>query len=359
MERGETMRKNNIVVWLAFTGIVFVSITATMLLMFQGNTLRLYETSPVVYQADDMVKGIQETRGSPEEFSLENFGKEYNTIVYQGKEYRRKSYVKAILLIGVDQADTSQTQQAGQGGQADSIIIAAWDTARNQSRFIMIPRDTMTKIILTNLAGDPLGVATQHLTLAYAYGDGREKSVEYTQKAVTNLLGGLSIDHYFVMNTSAIHILNEMVGGVDVTIPMPMERVDERFIEGNRVHLEGELAERFLRYRDSEKDFSAMDRMASHKAYMLGFFEAIQMKSKQDTNLIEMMLESVEEQSISDMDKAQKLRLTLDILGKGEITEDGFFILEGENVKTEMYDEFYIDQEKMQDMVLSLFYKEG
>ncbi|MFR2693368.1 MAG: hypothetical protein ACLTBV_23755 [Enterocloster bolteae] len=50
----------------------------------------------------------------------------------------------------------------------------------------------MTEITLTDLSGNELGGSIQHLTLAYAYGDGREKELlEYMTEAVSRLLGAV------------------------------------------------------------------------------------------------------------------------------------------------------------------------
>ena len=54
--------------------------------------------------------------------------------------------------------------------------------------------------------GNELGKDTQHLTLAFAYGDGKEKSCELLQEAVSNLLFDLKIDGYLAANISSIEM---------------------------------------------------------------------------------------------------------------------------------------------------------
>jgi len=56
-----------------------------------------------------------------------------------------------------------------------------------------------------------------------------------------------------------------------------MEKADASFIKGNTVTLNGEKAEKFLRFRDTNKDFSAITRIEAHKEYL----RAYQMKLKQ------------------------------------------------------------------------------
>ena len=100
--------------------------------------------------------------------------------------YTHLSYVKAILCMGVDRAgEMTEKTTSGFGGQSDGIFLIAQDTVRNTIKILMIPRDTMTDITLTDLSGNVLGKDMQHLNLAYAYGDGREKSCEYMVEAVS------------------------------------------------------------------------------------------------------------------------------------------------------------------------------
>ena len=66
-------------------------------------------------------------------------------VTWEGKTYRRNTYMKAILCMGVDLTDSmTESKEGGQAGQADSMFWPAWDTARRQLKILMIPRDTMT-----------------------------------------------------------------------------------------------------------------------------------------------------------------------------------------------------------------------
>ena len=160
-------------------------------------------------------------------------------VEYQGKSYRRNTYIKAILCMGIDRPGSlEETRTAGFGGQADGIFLVAQDTARDRIKVLVIPRDTMTEITLTDLSGNELGSSIQHLTLAYAYGDGREKSCRYMTEAVSRLLGGMSIDGYMAVSMSVLPLANDKVGGVTVTIEEPgLKQADPVFVQGQTVTL--------------------------------------------------------------------------------------------------------------------------
>ena len=54
-------------------------------------------------------------------------------VEYQGKSYRRNTYIKAILCMGIDRPGSlEETRTAGVGGQADGIFLVAQDTARDR-----------------------------------------------------------------------------------------------------------------------------------------------------------------------------------------------------------------------------------
>ncbi len=283
-----------------------------------------------------------------------------DTIEYEGKIYRRSSSVKAILCMGVDREGPMVEKTVHTfGGQSDGIYLIAQDTARNTLRILMIPRDTMTEITLTDLNGNILGKDIQHLTLAYAYGDGRELSCERTVEAVSGLLGGLAIDHYIAADVDVINALNDSVGGVTVTINADgMEKKDPAFIKGVTLTLKGEQAEAYVRYRDISEHYSALDRMERQKGYIMGFFEKVRERSRQDANTVENLFEMIQDHMVTDMQKDEYLKVAMDALEMGEIGEDAFYAVPGEAIVTDVYDEFYADREALAPVILELFYRE-
>lgn len=281
-------------------------------------------------------------------------------IEHEGKTYRRNSYVKAILCMGVDRkGEMLETTTYTFGGQADGIFVVAQDTVRNTLKILMVPRDSMTEITLTDLSGNELGRDIQHLTLAYAYGDGREKSCELTSEAVSGLLGGLTIDHYMAANIDVINIMNDSVGGVTVTVPSAgMEKKDAAFIEGERVTLHGEQAEAFVRYRDIEETHSAIYRMERQQEYISEFFDVVKKKASVNSGIVVELLDRAEDHMVTDMGKEEYLKVALDALEMNGLEEEDFYVVPGQAVMSGVYDEFYVDQEALTPVILEMFYRE-
>lgn len=284
---------------------------------------------------------------------------ESGLIAYRDEIYERKPAVKAILCIGVDSFGTMEKKVTGAGGQADGIFLVAHDVAANRVKILMIPRDTMTPITLTDLSGNVLGKDVQHITLAYGYGDGRELSCKLLSEAVSELLAGLEIDGYLAMNTSMISELNDMVDGVTVRVEVDgMERSDPAFVKGAEITLHGEQAERFVRFRDSRIDHSAITRMTQQKAYLQGYFTSLKQKAAKDDGIITEIMNAIEHKMITNMAKDRYLEMGLAVLDSQEsLTGEDILTIPGKAVTTERFDEFHHDPDGTLQMVLDLFYR--
>lgn len=343
MKRGRERRKKYIFL-LAAAGIACAAVFAWV-------TVRLYEKRKETEAMIAARKYVES--GESRRFQSE-------TIEYQGKTYRRNSYVKAILCMGVDRNGSMlETTTYTFGGQADGIFVIAQDTTRNTIKILIVPRDSMTEITMTDLSGNVLGTDIQHLTLAYAYGDGREGSCELVADALSKLLGGLSIDHYIAANIEAINIMNDSVGGVTVTIPSDgMEKRDPAFVKGARVTLHGEQAEAFVRYRDVKEAHSAVYRLQRQQEYITNFFDVVKQKSAGDSGIVTRLFGQIEEHMVTDMGKEEYLKVAVDALNTDGLKSEDFYTVPGQAIMTEVYDEFYVDQEALTPIILEMFYRE-
>ena len=281
-----------------------------------------------------------------------------NPVIYQGATYRRNQYVKAILCMGVDRADTmTESKEFGAAGQSDGIFLIAQDTVHHSLKILMIPRDTMTEIPIANDNGAPDTKITQ-LTIAYAYGDGREGSCENTVWSVEKLLSGFSIDNYLAVDTTVVAKLNDAVGGVTVTIPTDgMEKRDPAFVKGAQVTLHGDQAEAFVRYRDITRDFSALYRMDQQQEYITKYFKAVKEASGTDSQIVTHLFDLIRDYMITDMSKDQYLKIAMDGLDAGNLTGQDFYTVPGTGETTETFDVYRADRQAVIPIILNLFYR--
>jgi anionic cell wall polymer biosynthesis LytR-Cps2A-Psr (LCP) family protein len=153
-------------------------------------------------------------------------------------------------------------------------------------------------------------------------------------------------------------MLNDAVGGVTVTIPTEgMETTDPAFIKGTQVTLQGEQAERFIRFRDTSEDNSALYRMDQHEEYILQFFQALKKKSREDSQIVTHLFDLIQDYMVTDMNKADYLKIGADAL-TGGLTSADILTLPGNGRAGGQFDEFYVDYNNAIPLILKLFYRE-
>ncbi len=295
----------------------------------------------------------------PESSAYPDFSQ--NSVAWRGKHYRRNTYVKPILLLGIDNAGSMQEKKEyGYAGQCDAVFLLAQDTARNTVKLLIIPRDTMTEVMEQNPNTGVIEPYTDHLSLSYCFGDGQAESCENTLYSVRKLLMNLNITEYMAIDTTVISTLNDAVDGVTVTIPTEgMEQADPAFVYGESVTLRGAQAERFVRYRDTNTDNSALNRNQQHQQYLAGFFQALQAKSAKDSAILTKLYGLMQDYMVTNVQKESYLKAALDVLQQGTLDDSNMLTLPGYGTATETYDEYYAETDSIPDILLDMFYREA
>ena len=282
-------------------------------------------------------------------------------LTWNGKKYRRNTAIRAILCIGVDTKGEMEAQNvAGKGGDADALFLVAQDAAKDEAQIVLIPRNTMTEIEVFDYFGNPIGTETKQLTLAYAFGDGREKSCELTVGALSKLLFGLQIDGYFAVNMDSIPYFNDAVGGVPITVEdeMVAEKYPDDFKMGETVTLTGDLTEKYVRFRDINEDGSATVRLHRQKGYLKSFIQRAKESQTADKTTITRLVDGIQEKAITNMAKDQYMDMGLAMLNSPKTMEDGDFIELSGEIYQGKFEEFYPDMDELKEIVINLFYKE-
>jgi anionic cell wall polymer biosynthesis LytR-Cps2A-Psr (LCP) family protein len=152
------------------------------------------------------------------------------------------------------------------------------------------------------------------------------------------------------MNMDAITTLNDAVGGVTVTVKDDFSEVDPTITKGE-VKLMGQQAINFVRTRKGVADQLNISRMERQREYMHGFVKALQEK-KDDTSFALTTYDSVSDYIVTDC-SSTVFNNMLQRYADYPIVE--LVSPEGENVMADYY-EFHVDEEKLDDLILRLFY---
>lgn len=276
---------------------------------------------------------------------------------YQDAIYAYNEEILTFLVMGIDkQDDVEKVSEGTDGGQADALFLVALNPREESIKVIGINRNTMTDIDLYDDNGEYTATVKAQLAIQHGFGNGMEESCEYQKKAVENLFYQLPIHGYAAINMSAISTINDAVGGIDVTVPADIAGFNEDFVEGRSLHLMGENAFWYVKYRNTDVFGSADMRLDRQKQYLNGFIDAAKQAVHKDAGVVIDLYQAVKSQMVTDVSLDEAAYLA-PILADYAYDADDFYMLQGETVMGEQYEEFYPDEDAMFEMILDVFYE--
>lgn len=290
--------------------------------------------------------------------SSHNVGSGYREVTYKGEKYRYNNRILSILYAGVDSTGKMETKaRYGNKARADSIQLIVMDEKKCRMSVVSINRDTMTDIRQYSLDGTDMGLYQTHIGYAYTYGDGGKVSCENLCEAVSLLFGGIPINRYVVTNQDSMPYINNLVGGVEVTVPnndLAEEYPD--LYEGAQVTLDDTTIKPFLQYRDTSIDFSNEGRMERQRAFAMSYVNKVKSMDKSRIEKLWDSLDTMKDYLQTSITKNQYINLA-DFIKKSELTDDSFIKLEGQDQVGKIHDEFYPDEDALQQLIIDLFYE--
>lgn len=277
-------------------------------------------------------------------------------ITYKGKSYKYNNRIDTYLLMGIDKPGVvEKTEDYTKGGQSDAIFLLVIDKEAEEFSVISINRNTMTDIEEYSSDGSPMGTFLGQICLAHAYGDGKRLSCRRTQDAVSAMFDQLPIAGYLALQMDGISIINDGIGGVEVTCLQDLSYPDAgvSLSEGETVKLSGREAYYYLRGRDMNTFDSATMRLRRQEQYINSFMKTLRgLPAKKDT--LSTMYENLADYIVTDISFVDLLA----DFAEYELTEDHIYTVPGETVMGEQFEEFYIDEEALYDLIIEVFYNE-
>lgn len=277
------------------------------------------------------------------------------TIVRDGIAYYPRQDITVVMVLGIDQYGAVVSSGVyNNPGASDVVMLLILDESNETCSVLTLNRDTMVEMPVLGVGGKQAGTVYQQLALAHTYGTGLEDSCENTRTTVSQMLGGITIDHYISMNMDAVAILNDAVGGVTVNVADDFSQIDPTITQGE-VTLRGEQALHFIRTRKDVGDQLNVTRMERQREYMNGWTSSFKIRLEQNPEFLLTAYEDVSDYVVTDC----SVNVLTDMMERyAEYSLDTIVTPEGDNVKGEKYYEFYADEEKLKDLALELFYAE-
>jgi LCP family protein required for cell wall assembly len=284
---------------------------------------------------------------------LEDTSEAVTTIYYDGKTYEKNENISTLLIMGIDDYELEETNAYRNNSQADFLLLAVFDNENKTCTLLQLNRDTICDVPVLGMMGSIIGLTTEQLALAHTYGSGLADSGENTVDAVSRLLYDTPIDNYVALTMGAIPILNDLVGGVTVTIEDDFSAVDDTLIQGETVTLTGEHALSYVRARYAMEDDTNLARMSRQREYMMALVEQMQAKVQADPTFMLEAYAAVADYLVTDcaVDELSNYGAQLSDYGLSDI-----LTTEGEAILGDVYMEFYVDEAALQQQVVDLFY---
>ena len=226
-------------------------------------------------------------------------------INFKNQTYPVKRGLQSVLLIGTDTLEAKQKPSEIEAfyndSLADFLLLMVFDHDRKTVTPFQINRDTVCDVPWLSVNGLVGGYERLQITMAHVFGSGKHDSSKNVVNAVTGLLFGAPVDHYFRFSMDTVPILNDLVGGVTVTLEDDIPTLGEKYVKGATITLKGQEALRFVRSRDISRLESNVPRMAHQRLYINAFVDQARKKIEKNPEFVIDAFDRVEPFLVTDL----------------------------------------------------------
>ena len=295
-----------------------------------------------------------------EEIVPQQVSPNFGTLVkkeYGGKTYVARTGLTPIVLIGVDRGENAREQWGyQQGGQADFLLLIVIDSSDKKVSLLQIDRDTITDVETLGVLGNAIGTRKMQIAMSHSYGKTPQDNCAYTLKTVSNLLQGEPLDLYFSLNMSGVADLNDLLGGVTVTMQEDHTKINPAFVKGATIRLNGQEAYDYVHSRRYVDDGTNSSRMARQRNYMTAAKDQLISKLTKDSGFVNTLFDTLGDDLVTNVSRGRLINEAAKAsqYKVGEITK-----MTGEHtIGNDGFAEFHADEQFLIDWVLSVFYRE-
>lgn len=280
-------------------------------------------------------------------------------IKYNEKYYKFNNKVNIYLIMGIDRDGTVEEEIAegtSDGGQSDAMFLLVTDAENETMSVISINRNSMTDITVYGEGNLVLGTTKAQICTQHGFGDGKKLSCNRTVDAVENLFYNIPINGYLSINMGAIPIMNDAIGGTPVTVLQDLSYPDAgvELKKGENVNLMGMEAYYYLRGRDINEFDSATYRLRRQEQYITSYFNKMKEVAAGSKSKVLGVYEAIEDYIVTNIDFVELMSELMSY----EYDDSRMYTVPGETVMGETYEEYYVDDEALYDMIIEVFYKE-
>lgn len=156
--------------------------------------------------------------------------------------------IQTVLAVSLADFQPEASSGFRNGSRADMLMLMVVDEAHGRTAALQLNPDILVPFRVPGTQEEtelPLGEV-------YSFGSGGSDSCLSLLKSVSDLLGGIKMDHYLIFSQGAIGIVSDVMGGLEVIVPEDFSRKYPEFTSGEQALLTGDHAEDFFAFRDPD-----------------------------------------------------------------------------------------------------------
>ena len=274
-------------------------------------------------------------------------------VKYNGQVYAYNEDILTFLIMGIDKTkNVKEVAEGTDGGQADALFLVVLNPHDNSLSVIGINRNTMTDISVYDNNGAFVNTIKAQIAVQHGFGNGMEESCNYQVNAVQHLFYEMPIHGYAAIN---------MVGGIDLTALEDVKSVDGKsqqivIKEGEQVHLDGDLAYAYVRDRNTDQFGSADKRLERQKQFITAYLQKVKQKTKADIGFPISVYQAVASRVVTDL-TVDEMTYLVSIAKDYSFDENYLYTLKGETKQGDVFEEFYVDETDLFELILKVFYE--
>lgn len=341
---------------------VILAIAAAVIVSFM--TVRAIGKARLKSGRENVLSEIQQIQTNDRLTNKEKESWQEGWVKYDDRIYAYNEDILSFLFMGIDKdSEVAEAAEGADGGQADALFLLIMNPHDKSLRVLGINRNTMTEVDLYDGNGSYITTVEAQIAVQHGFGNGLEESCEYQVNAVRKLLYNIPVHGYCAVNMDAVTELTDMIGGIELTaIEDVRSAIQDESLgsyvidEGETALLDGRDAYSYVRYRDADAIGSADKRLERQKQFLSAFIVKTKEAAKRDITLPVKLYNAVTAQMVTDVTLDEMTYLASSAINYS-FDREHFYSVEGENVQGEIFEEYYVDEQALYELILELFYE--
>lgn len=356
-----------VILFTAFLGLAFILVYKT------GQAKLMQSVSAKTPDAKE-ITDAQAELFAKEKAKLSTVEWQDNWVAIGDKVYEYDEKCINLLFLGVDKSGSLGKEsdfENWESGQTDAIFVVSLNPTKKRVDIVGIPRNSMVTVDIYDDEDHKIDTVYDQICLQYAFAGGGMEGLDRVKRSASELLYGLPIHGAFAVGYDAVSVINDMVGGVDVEVLEDLTKKNRAFVLGKEIHLDGKLALSYVRERNFGQLGSPTLRLKRQKQYVTALIGKTRGAVKANPALLKEMYTAVTKYMNTDVTLEEVVYLATQAVDY-EFPQDAFHLLEGEDRAVEIpkeqltggadaepfYDDYYLDEEQVKQVMMDVFYNE-